>query len=202
MVLPQDPSTNAAPWPRMGLRRTGLATLPLAQFPGVAQPGVRNPAWKRHAANPLLPNGPTCTHQAAAIRQACRARTRFGAHTHFGGMPSERGVAWPCWAPPPGPCTPVRASRVHLHLGPGPLLRIPLSPFGRLSIDACFGMDNGAMALLPSCRLCRVLVSSCPRVHVTAAVCPGPESLLGRAAGGLGGPSKQKPRLGRYGARS
>lgn len=45
--------------------QTGLATLPLAQFPGVAQPGVRNSAWKRHAANPLLPNGPTCTHQAA-----------------------------------------------------------------------------------------------------------------------------------------
>ena len=45
--------------------QSGLATLPLSAFPGVDQPGVRNSAWRRHVGNPVLPNGPIDTHQAA-----------------------------------------------------------------------------------------------------------------------------------------
>ena len=70
-------------------------TLPLAAWPGVN--GTRSPVsqWSRDAANPLVPNGPTCTHQAADPKVYFDARLDGGAGAwvmlFFGTDPAVNG---------------------------------------------------------------------------------------------------------------
>ena len=76
--------------------QSGLATLPLTDFPGVDPTGRHNSAWRRHAGNPLLPNGPIDVHQAADPKVYFDARLGpSGAWVmlYFGTCPKWKGAS-------------------------------------------------------------------------------------------------------------